>query len=351
VVRLLLSLTITFFGWHTFAPAALAKDASESVVFIRILDETGQQKSYGSGFLLNPAGFIVTANHIFELYIPTASDKIAVSLRSRNGPQLPAQNLSCNPSPNRIDICIIKINEQDVAAANVTNFFPLSCREISKENISALGYPIGSNNTINNPIGRVTGGIGEQFLYPAAIAILPGMSGGPVLDEAGAVIGVTMGAEERAPQFAFLTPLLYARSMITDVGAACSDELPPISAKWTDMPPAVQLPPLPIVCPCMVIRNPAPPSVVSAPPQGVVFPPGTHPAYYAGAKVVVLNNCSADLLVFVVTDTIVSNWSIDMTAAAPGRHFAYTTIKPKQQMITDASGVVGGAVIPIVCPH
>jgi hypothetical protein len=200
--------------------AVAQSDNTEALVFIKISEAgSGAQVNAGSGIILNKQGFIVTAAHLLEDYDP-AIHQINVSLRSRNGTPLPAQKFNC--ASENVDVCILKLSPDDITSNNITNYFTLSCRDIgTQEKISAWGYPVGPMNTKNHPSGQVTGGVGEKFLMPAAIVILGGMSGGPVLDESGSVIGIVYGVAKDQTSFALFTPLQYAHSLIGDTGTAC----------------------------------------------------------------------------------------------------------------------------------
>jgi hypothetical protein len=131
-----------------------------------------------------------------------------------------------------VDVCILQVDSNAASTNHVTRFFPLSCRDVTEqEKISAWGYP--GSYSINNPLGYVSGGIGQDGLVPSSIAFVPGMSGGPVLDENGFVIGVIYGAGTALPQWAVFTPLLYVRSLLLRVGIDC--RAPPVSSSVNDI--------------------------------------------------------------------------------------------------------------------
>ena len=205
-----------------------AAPSDDSIAFIRIVGPNGDQKDRGSGVLMTSEGMILTAKHIFSKYQPD-SDHISVSLRGRDASPVPGREFRCDNGD--IDICIISISPQNVKLSGISEFYTPSCDAVEAHaKISMLGYPIGQFASVENPDGKVTGSIGDHFMFPADMNIKPGMSGGPIFDERNRVIGVLFGAPTdqngNIIPGSFFTPLYYARSILTDARITCPGDNP-----------------------------------------------------------------------------------------------------------------------------
>jgi len=138
------------------------------------------QKSLGSGFIADPAGFVLTNNHVVE-----NASRIKVKLS--DGRLLDAKVVGTDP---QTDLAVIKINGSKLAT------LPLG--DSSKVDIGdwvmAFGSPFGFEKTMTVGVisakGRVIGaGNYDDFLQTDA-AINPGNSGGPLVNLRGEAIGI-----------------------------------------------------------------------------------------------------------------------------------------------------------------
>lgn len=135
----------------------------------------------GSGFIIDPEGYIVTNNHVAE-----DADKITVTLQG--GKEYEAELIGADP---KTDLALVKIDADeslpyvewgDSDTARVGDW------------IIAVGNPFGLGQTVTTGIisarGRSIGaGPYDDFLQVSA-PINRGNSGGPTLDTHGRVIGV-----------------------------------------------------------------------------------------------------------------------------------------------------------------
>jgi hypothetical protein len=208
------------FGVTPYAQA----DDSAAVVFIRV--KIGNDvRSQGTGFLISKNGYILTARHVVEAAIGAAAARIEVSLKSK-GAYPVAATIFQDCGPTVPDICMIKIGEQEVAREGITSVPELACRNVSlREKISTMGYPLGEDNTMFDVPGQVVGGLGEGFLFPAALPIAQGMSGGPVFDDSRYVVGVLRGVARGTPH-TYFTPIAQASSKLAAAGVPCPYDPP-----------------------------------------------------------------------------------------------------------------------------
>jgi serine protease Do len=172
--------------------AARARGAAVGIRAKRLLQDTSeaegyaadgrvlQRESLGSGFLIASDGVVVTANHVIQ-----GATGIRVKLAS--GVEHPARVIGQDP---KTDLAVLKI------AASGLPSLPLGDSDLLQvgDPVAAIGNPFGLDGTMTTGIvsglGRVIGaGAADPFIQTDA-AINPGNSGGPLVNLAGAVVGV-----------------------------------------------------------------------------------------------------------------------------------------------------------------
>jgi serine protease Do len=135
----------------------------------------------GSGFIIDPAGYIATNNHVVE-------GATAVTVTLSTGEELPATVVGTDP---RTDLALIKIeNGRNLPALR----FGDSNRARIGDWVLAIGNPFGLGGTATAGIisarsRDIHSGPYDDYLQIDA-AINSGNSGGPVFNAAGEVIGI-----------------------------------------------------------------------------------------------------------------------------------------------------------------
>ncbi|GGH10245.1 trypsin-like peptidase domain-containing protein [Silvibacterium dinghuense] len=155
-------------------------------------DDAGQEReSLGSGFIVDPRGYIITNNHVVD-----KADKIFVKLPgdpdSGNGLQgRPATVVGVDKDT---DIAVIKIKtDKPLPTVNLGNSDGAQVGDW----VIAIGSPFTLSQTVtagivsakNRTIDQSQAGQFQHFIQTDA-AINPGNSGGPLLNMAGEVIGM-----------------------------------------------------------------------------------------------------------------------------------------------------------------
>ena len=135
----------------------------------------------GSGFIIDPAGYVVTNNHVVG-----QADSVKVELA--DGRQLPARVVGTDP---KTDLALIKI---EAGGDLPTVAFGNSDQLRVGEWVLAMGNPFGLGGTATAGIvsarGRQIGaGPYDDFIQTDA-SINPGNSGGPLFNSQGQVVGV-----------------------------------------------------------------------------------------------------------------------------------------------------------------
>ena len=136
--------------------------------------------SLGSGFIIDPSGFIVTNNHV----IP--SDSITVTLN--DGVTMPARVVGRDP---KTDLALLKVNPRKPLPA--AKFGNSDTAEVG-DWVMAIGDPFGIGSTVTAGIvsarnRNINSGDYDDFIQTDA-PINRGNSGGPLFDMEGNVIGI-----------------------------------------------------------------------------------------------------------------------------------------------------------------
>lgn len=142
----------------------------------------GRQGSMGSGFLISSDGYIITNHHVAE------GGELLVILD--DGTELKAELKGSDPST---DIAVLKVDGRNFRALAFADSDALLPGQIA----IAIGNPFGLQQTVTagvvSALGRsLRAGNGRLIddVVQTDAALNPGNSGGPLLDSAGAVIGV-----------------------------------------------------------------------------------------------------------------------------------------------------------------
>ena len=150
--------------------------------------QAGGRRALGSGFIVDPRGYIITNNHVVE-----KADRIFVKLstdpESEHG--RPATVVGTDKDT---DIAVIKI---DTSSPLPTVKLGNSASAQVGDWVLAIGSPFGLSQTVSAGIisaknRTIEQGMASQFqrFIQTDAAINPGNSGGPLVDMNGAVIGV-----------------------------------------------------------------------------------------------------------------------------------------------------------------
>lgn len=202
----------------------------------------------GSGFLINPEGYLITNYHVIarETRIrTTVFHRTETGFEQRRYDKV--RIVAFNPY---IDLALLKIEEAGREFPWV--FLGDMSRVTVGETVFAIGNPLGLTRTVSQGIVSTTNRDFEGRLYIQTTAdINPGNSGGPLFNLAGEVIGVTSMGYLFLGGLNFAIPVDVVKGFIDNWDAFVYREdnpnsgfryVQPSGRKNRDHPPAAKLP-------------------------------------------------------------------------------------------------------------
>jgi serine protease Do len=147
---------------------------------------------FGSGFLVDPKGVILTNHHVVD-----GADQVIVELR--DGRRFVSKDIKSDP---KTDLAIVRIESKEPLP--YLELGDSSAMEIG-DRVLAVGAPFGLTGTVTSGIISAKGrslhmNMYEDFLQTDA-AINPGNSGGPLVNLEGKVIGINAAIKSRSGGF------------------------------------------------------------------------------------------------------------------------------------------------------
>ncbi|MCX6728015.1 MAG: trypsin-like peptidase domain-containing protein [Candidatus Saccharibacteria bacterium] len=212
----------------------IAKDVGQSVVSVDVTSKSntqnifgqsyGDQKSAGTGFILNEDGVIITNRHV----VPVGTNSVSVTLS--DGTKLDKVDvIGRTNDSDSLDVAFLKITDK-----KGKTLVPVKLADSSKvlvgDKVVAIGNALGQfQNTVtagiisgfgrNLEAGSESGGGTEtlQNLFQTDTAINPGNSGGPLVDANGEVIAINTAIAGNAENIGFAIPINDVQGLIKSV--------------------------------------------------------------------------------------------------------------------------------------
>ena len=214
-------------GLSAEAPASLSgtaqriyEQARPRLLQVRIvLKDRETQASTGSGFIVSPTGLVVTNYHVIS-QLALEPEKYRVEY---NGPDGRKGGLVLLALDVRHDLAVLAI---DKAAANEPYFGWGDAEPIQGQRLYSLGNPLDIGFAV---VEGTFNGYPQRGFYPQMLftgAINPGMSGGPVLNAAGQVVGINVARHLGGELVSFLVPARFARELVRSASSGRPLKLP-----------------------------------------------------------------------------------------------------------------------------
>jgi len=194
--------------------AGIAARVLPSVVSIETMSSDGG--ATGSGFVIDPNGYLLTNNHV-------VADAITIKVLLNDGSEYVAKILGRDES---YDLAVLKIEATGLKALQ----FGDSDKVQVGDPVIAIGSPLGLSGTVtqgiisakDRPVTAGDSNSSTSFIsaLQTDAAINPGNSGGPLVDATGAVIGVNsaiaslgsnLGSQSGSIGLGFAIPINQAR--------------------------------------------------------------------------------------------------------------------------------------------
>lgn len=203
-------------------------DEIEKIVFISATltyDDGKPPKSLGTGtgFVISKNGYVVTAKHVIPSEVPAGATLVLKgSLRGPDGIArnlIPAQYVQLG-----VDITLLRF---DPSAQPAWEYLKISSSTVSdiKLGQSVVAWGFAPNRVLNAAETKVSALIGPENTVQVGAGIVSGMSGGPIVNTAGNVIGVITGGAVGQAALTYFTPISFAKPLIGEI-AEFTDERP-----------------------------------------------------------------------------------------------------------------------------
>ena len=180
-------------------------------------------KGNGSGFFLNPQGYIATNYHVVE-----GSTALQANF-TRNGKteSYPATVVVTDPQN---DLAIIKIDDSSFNGNATLPYGLMTRTKDTGSEVFAMGYPmadvLGSEvKFTDGKISSKSGIGGDVRVYQISVPIQPGNSGGPLFDMGGNVVGITSSGLNRDYFKSENVNYAIKASYLKNLMEACPDEI------------------------------------------------------------------------------------------------------------------------------
>ncbi len=190
----------------------LASEVRPAILQIRVtrleddkpLNDAARTQSRGSGFIIDPRGYVLTAQHVID----KAKE---IEVRLAHGERLPARIIAHDA---HADLAILKITPSQPLP---TVFLGDSSNNRVGDLAVVFGYPFGRESSMNlgvisRPGRSFPDSASYEFIQTDAGAYAGG-SGGPLLNSKGHVIGMITMASERG-NMGFATPINVIKRLI-----------------------------------------------------------------------------------------------------------------------------------------
>src|SRR5229473_2743454 len=152
-------------------------------------------QSLGSGFIVDPAGYIVTNQHVVQ----RAAD-LKIQVTTNNSKTYSAHYIT---GDDKKDLAFIKIDSKDsFPFINLDNISP----NLLSETVLVVGNAVGYGSSISRGVLSATkrdisiDNVDYKNLVQTDAAINPGNSGGPVIDISGRLVGISSAKMAFTPQ-------------------------------------------------------------------------------------------------------------------------------------------------------
>jgi serine protease Do len=167
-------------------PAELFKRLAPAVVTIVMLDERGNEKSGGTGFVIDRQGTTVTNHHVID-------EGKSINVKFIDGALYDEVTMLTDDSAN--DLALLRVTLSKPKSGKAPVFEPLKLGDsdavVVGERAISIGNPLGLDHTLTDGLVSARRMIEGRPWIQMSVPVSPGNSGGPLFNMRGDVIGVT----------------------------------------------------------------------------------------------------------------------------------------------------------------
>lgn len=195
-----------------FSAPEVYKMASKDIFYLRVYQKDGTVKTVGTGFVLNDTTALTAAHVVLDGYKYEAVFE--------NSPKTYFANLKKIDTAQDIAILEIQglkdfwtISEPSPKGSNGLSLATGSLEH--GDRVFAIGYPLKETKVItegivNAPSAQISG----KTKTLSSTTVAPGMSGGPLLNERGEVVGLISGSTKTMNEMHLMVPLTTIKKII-----------------------------------------------------------------------------------------------------------------------------------------
>jgi len=184
--------------------AEVADLAADATVTILSLSANGDTLEQGSGFIVDSLGTVVTNAHVLR----GASATIVVLRNTEEFDRVSVLDVDW-----KSDIAVLRITATQLSSLLLEDVQP-----VVGSQIVVVGSPLGLPTTVTEGIVSAYRVRDGRQLIQISAAINPGSSGGPVLNNQGRVVGVSVARISAAEGLGFSIPIRYVAALLRDPG-------------------------------------------------------------------------------------------------------------------------------------
>ncbi|QBX35137.1 trypsin-like peptidase domain-containing protein [Paracoccus liaowanqingii] len=182
--------------------------------------------SQGTGFIVSRGGGVITAAHLLKSV--DCPEYTIADVKGRIGylssPDVPLSIASIDESS---DVAVLRLGAREGAYPFIEACYVDTPAD--EENLLAFGFPLGED--FSTLVAVYQGLSGSDGRWRLSSNFTYGMSGGPLVDGAGRVIGIVKGGVRGATAVQFVTPLNWADDALRTAGALSVEACVEIGSK------------------------------------------------------------------------------------------------------------------------
>ena len=225
----ILYLTLANVCLFALSPEEIARQSFPSSVGIYLFDQDKNPIKMGSGFCVRP-GVIATNYHVIE----GASFGFAKIV----GKEKKHQVINVKAVNQRIDLALIEVADLSIPPLSLDNGRKLTVGQ----KVYAIGNPQGLEGTFSEGIVSSVREVGEDYYIQMTAPISSGSSGGPVLDDRGLVVGLSVATYQDGQNLNFAVPVKYVLELLSSAVVQASADPFELSASKYAGPSLFNLP-------------------------------------------------------------------------------------------------------------